>query len=71
MRVLITGAGGFIGANLTRRMISLGHNVHILLHPQSNPWRLNDILKHTRPEAPPCEGLGEAYYDETFGITDF
>lgn len=44
MRVLITGAGGFIGANLTRRMISLGHNVHILLHPQSNPWRLNDIL---------------------------
>ena len=45
MRVLITGAGGFIGANLTRRMISLGHNVHILLHPQSNPWRLNEILK--------------------------
>lgn len=44
MRVLITGAGGFIGANLTRRMISLGHNVHILLHPQSNPWRLNEIL---------------------------
>lgn len=44
MRVVITGAGGFIGANLTRRMISLGHNVHILLHPESNPWRLNEIL---------------------------
>lgn len=44
MRVLITGAGGFIGANLTRRMVSMGHQVHVLLHPQSNSWRLKDIF---------------------------
>lgn len=41
--VFITGAGGFVGANLTRKLCSLGLNVHIIVKPESNLWRLEDI----------------------------
>jgi nucleoside-diphosphate-sugar epimerase len=40
-RVLITGAAGFLGANLTQRLIASGHSVHVLLRPGSATWRLN------------------------------
>lgn len=43
-KVLVTGATGFIGANLTRRLISEGYDVHILTRETSNKWRLFDIL---------------------------
>jgi nucleoside-diphosphate-sugar epimerase len=42
-RVLITGGSGFIGACLTRDLIAAGHEVHLLLRPQSRTWRLNGI----------------------------
>jgi len=42
-RVLVTGASGFVGANLTRRLLRDGHEVHLLLRNKSNPWRLADI----------------------------
>jgi len=42
---LITGATGFIGANLARRLIKEGAEVHILTRKQSNRWRLQDILQ--------------------------
>lgn len=41
--VVITGAGGFIGANLTRRLLDKGYDVHLLWKQSSNPWRLQDI----------------------------
>jgi len=44
-KVFITGAGGFIGANLTRRLLSLGYDVHVLWKKSSNPWRIKDIKK--------------------------
>lgn len=37
---LVTGAGGFIGANLTRRLLAEGHAVHAAVRPGSEPWRL-------------------------------
>ena len=47
---LITGAGGFIGANLVYRLLSLGHKVHIIVRPGANLWRLqpimSDIISH-------------------------
>ncbi|MBS0197404.1 MAG: GDP-mannose 4,6-dehydratase [Planctomycetes bacterium] len=40
-RVLITGAGGFIGSHLTERLLALGANVTALLHYDSRPDRGN------------------------------
>ena len=43
-RVIITGASGFIGANLTRRVLREGHETHLLLRSAHQPWRLEEIL---------------------------
>jgi len=40
---LITGASGFIGANLTRHFLKRGANISILKRRQSNLWRIYDI----------------------------
>lgn len=42
-QVLITGGSGFVGANLTRRLLRDGHNIHLILRPGYRPWRLNEI----------------------------
>lgn len=44
-RVLVTGASGFVGANLARRLLDEGHAVHLLLRASHKPWRLEDIRK--------------------------
>jgi len=41
--ILVTGATGFIGANLCRRLLQHGAVVHIVRRPSSSMWRLNDI----------------------------
>lgn len=40
MRIAVTGAGGFIGANLVRRLIAEGHDVYAILRPGSSAARL-------------------------------
>jgi nucleoside-diphosphate-sugar epimerase len=45
-RVLLTGGAGFVGANLARRLLRDGHEVHLLVYPQSNLWRLRQIVDH-------------------------
>lgn len=45
-KIVITGASGFIGANLTRRLVALGHDVYLFLRPNCQTWRLNDVLGH-------------------------
>ncbi len=44
-RIFITGATGFIGSNLVRKLVSLGaSDIHILCRPESDTSRIIDIL---------------------------
>lgn len=43
-RVLITGASGFIGANLAHDLVGAGHDVHLLLRGEAQTWRLGGLL---------------------------
>jgi len=47
-KIIITGASGFVGANLARRALREGHAVHLFLREQSDGWRINDILPQVR-----------------------
>jgi nucleoside-diphosphate-sugar epimerase len=40
---LITGAGGFIGANLTRRLLNEGDDVHVFVRNDKANWRLDGL----------------------------
>lgn len=48
MKVLITGANGFVGANLTRVLVSKGFEVVTLIRPGKEPWRLLDLGERIR-----------------------
>lgn len=43
MRVFITGIAGFVGAGLARALLKDGMEVHGLVRPSSDLWRLNEI----------------------------
>jgi dolichol-phosphate mannosyltransferase len=42
-KCIITGATGFVGANLARRMLCDGNEVHLLVRNEYNPWRIRRI----------------------------
>jgi UDP-glucose 4-epimerase len=42
VRALVTGAGGFVGANLARYLRTAGHEVLAVVRPGRPPWRLQD-----------------------------
>lgn len=42
-RAVLTGATGFVGANLSRRLLREGHEVHLLLRAKHNDWRIHSI----------------------------
>jgi dolichol-phosphate mannosyltransferase len=47
-RVLITGATGFVGVNLARRVLRDGHEIHLLVRRSRQSWRLDEIAADVR-----------------------
>ncbi|MEI6125134.1 MAG: GDP-mannose 4,6-dehydratase [Pseudomonadota bacterium] len=47
-RVLITGAAGFIGSHLVKRLLNEGAQLSVLFPAEINPWRLHNCLPHVR-----------------------
>ncbi len=43
-KTLVTGATGFVGANLVKHLLAAGHNVHLIVRENGNLWRLQDLL---------------------------
>ena len=48
MRALLTGGTGFVGANLARRLLQDGHEVHCLVQPGHAAWRIESIRADLR-----------------------
>jgi len=57
-RTLVTGATGFVGANLTRRLLRDGYEVHLLVRPGTDRWRLNEIAGEVRLHEAALEDAG-------------
>ena len=47
-RVIVTGATGFVGVNLARRLLQDGHEVHLLVRHDYNAWRIEAIREDVR-----------------------
>ena len=47
-RCLVTGGTGFVGANLVRRLLHEGHQVHLLVRPEHAAWRIEEVRKDVR-----------------------
>jgi nucleoside-diphosphate-sugar epimerase len=60
-RVVITGATGFVGSNLARRLLRDGHEVHLLVRPRHTAWRIDDMRDDVR--------LHEVALEETESLT--
>jgi nucleoside-diphosphate-sugar epimerase len=43
VKALVTGAGGFVGANLATRLAEAGHEVVAWVRPESPTWRLDHL----------------------------
>lgn len=48
MRALVTGAGGFVGANLARALVEAGHEVDAWVRPGGDEWRLAPVADELR-----------------------
>ena len=43
-KVLITGATGFVGANILRFLVKKNYSPHVLIRKTSNLWRIKDLV---------------------------
>lgn len=57
--ILITGGSGFIGANLVRRLLQDNNNIHLLVRPGSDLWRLKSLLSKVTLHTVDLENFSE------------
>jgi len=43
VKILVTGAAGFIGSHIALQLVREGHEVHAVVKPETSLWRLEDI----------------------------
>lgn len=48
MRILLTGATGFIGSHLARLLTTTGHEVSVVIRPLADRWRIAEALPALR-----------------------
>lgn len=46
--IIITGCTGFVGANLAKRLVNDGHNVHLFVRQEYKDWRIKNILPYVQ-----------------------
>ena len=44
MKILLTGASGFIGSHVARTLLRARHEIHAIVRPDDEMWRIRDIL---------------------------
>jgi nucleoside-diphosphate-sugar epimerase len=82
MRCLVTGASGHVGSYLARCLIQHGAEVFVLVRPQSDLWRLADVMEQVTvlhgdlSNVPAAGGISEAAPDVVFhlawyGVTNY
>lgn len=47
MRILITGAAGFLGSYVVEELVAHGHEVAVLLRDRGSAWRLAEVIERT------------------------
>ncbi len=57
MNILLTGATGFLGAPLARLLVQAGCQVYAPVRPESNRWRIQDILSSDNLHLVDCDLL--------------
>ena len=45
-RVFVTGATGYIGSHLTKKLVEEGSEVHVLIRPSSSKKTIENLLAH-------------------------
>ena len=62
MKILLTGAAGFIGSHVARKLVAEGCDVYALIRPGSNTWRISDIVRSL--SIVPCDLLSTQQLDQ-------
>lgn len=57
--ILLTGASGFLGANLLKRLLDFSDRIHILVRPNSDLWRIQDITSYVSLHRVDLENFSE------------
>ena len=71
-RVLVTGAEGFIGSHLVKRLLDEGARVHALIKKQSSPWRIEENRDQRQVSLPGLEPHVRYYFASSrFKIDSF